>query len=125
MTDFLRDWMPAIALVLGSAGGILAAKWNRKSQAEANNLTGSGQIFTHQSTLLQDVQEERDRAVRERDTEREANKRDIGTLRSEFETFKASVEETFSGYREYIYGLRGQVHDLGGVPIKWPETLQK
>lgn len=114
MTDFLRDWMPVIAIVFGSAGGILAAKWNRKSQVEANHLTGSGQVFTQQSTLLQDVQEEKNQA-----------KADIDKLRKDFEDFKKSVNSQFSQYRAYIHKLRGQVHDLGGVPIEWPENLEQ
>lgn len=114
MTDLLRDWMPVIAIVFGSAGGILAAKWNRKSQVEANTLTGSGQVFTHQSTLLQDVQEERNQV-----------KSEIETLRADFETFKKSVHSQFSQYRAYIHQLRGQVHELGGVPHEWPKDLDQ
>ena len=114
MTDFLRDWMPVIAIVFGSAGGILAAKWNRKSQAEANNLTGSGQIFTHQSTLVQDVQEERNQA-----------KTEIDQLRKDFEAFKKSVHSQFSQYRTYFHRLRGQVHELGGTPHEWPKDLDQ
>lgn len=125
MNEFLREWAPLLSLVVGSAAGIIAARWNRKSQAEANSLNGSGQIFTHQSTLLQDIQEERDNAKNELKNEREANKRDIGALRTEFETFKESVKTQFSGYRAYIHGLRGQVHDLGGVPIEWPKDLDQ
>ena len=114
MNDFLRDWMPAIALVLAPSAGVIAARWNRKSQAEANTLTGSGQVFTHQSTLLQDVQEERNQA-----------KSEIESLRKDFEDFKKSVNSQFSQYRAYIHKLRGQVHDLGGVPIEWPENLDQ
>lgn len=125
MNEFFRDWMPLIAIIVAPAAGVVAARWNRKSQAEANSLTGSGQIFTHQSTLLQDVQEERDKAKADLKEEREANKADIGTLRSEFESFKESVKSQFSGYRAYIHGLRGQVHDLGGVPLEWPKELDQ
>lgn len=114
MNDFLREWAPLLSLVAGSAAGIIAARWNRKSQVEANNLTGTGQIFTHQSTLLQDVQEERNHA-----------KTEIATLRADFEAFKQSVKTQFSGYRAYIHGLRGQVHDLGGTPIEWPKDLDQ
>jgi chromosome segregation ATPase len=114
VNEFLREWAPLLSLVAGSAAGIIAARWNRKSQVEANNLTGSGQIFTHQSTLLQDVQEERNHA-----------KSEIDKLRADFEAFKDSVKSQFSGYRAYIHGLRGQVHELGGVPIKWPDDLDQ
>jgi len=114
MTEFLRDWMPAIALVLAPTAGVIAAKWNRKSQVEANHLTGSGQVFTQQSTLLQDIQEEKDKA-----------KADIDKLRADFEEFKKSVHSQFSQYRAYIHKLRGQVHDLGGVPIEWPKDLDQ
>jgi chromosome segregation ATPase len=114
MSDFLREWAPLLSRIAGSAAGIIAARWNRKSQAEANTLTGTGQIFTHQSTLLQDVQEERNQA-----------KTEIATLRSDFEAFKKAVQAQFSGYRAYIHGLRGQVHDLGGIPIEWPKDLEQ
>ena len=114
MSDFLRDWMPAIALILAPTAGVIAARWNRKSQVEANHLTGSGQVFTQQSTLLQDIQEEKDKA-----------KADIDKLRADFEEFKKSVHSQFSQYRAYIHKLRGQVHDLGGVPIEWPKDLDQ
>ena len=114
MNDFLRDWMPAIALVLAPSAGVIAARWNRKSQAEANTLTGSGQVFTHQSTLLQDVQEERNQV-----------KADMDRLRKDFEDFKKSVHSQFSQYRAYIHKLRGQVHELGGTPHEWPKDLDQ
>lgn len=114
MSDFLREWAPLLSLIAGSAAGIIAARWNRKSQVEANNLTGTGQIFTQQSTLLQDVQEERIHA-----------KNEIATLRADFEAFKVSVKAQFTGYKAYIHGLRGQVHDLGGIPIEWPKDLDQ
>ena len=114
MSVFFREWAPLLSLIAGSAAGIIAARWNRKSQVEANNLTGTGQIFTHQSSLLQDVQEERNQA-----------KLEISTLRADFESFKKSVQTQFSGYRAYIHGLRGQVHDLGGIPIEWPKDLDQ
>jgi chromosome segregation ATPase len=114
VSEFFRDWAPLLAIILAPTFGIIAARWNRKSQLEANNLTGTGQIFTHQSTLLQDVQEERNHA-----------KSEIDKLRADFEAFKESVKSQFSGYRAYIHGLRGQVHDLGGVPIEWPKDLDQ
>ena len=114
MTDFLREWMPAIALVLAPTAGVIAARWNRKSQAEANSLTGSGQVFTHQSTLLQDVQEERTAAVQRADS-----------LVSRVESMDKFMREHFAGYRAYIHTLRGQIHDLGGTPKPWPENLEQ
>jgi chromosome segregation ATPase len=114
VSDFFKDWAPLLAIILAPTFGFIAARWNRKSQVEANNLTGSGQVFTHQSTLLQDVQEERNHA-----------KAEIDKLRKDFEDFKQSVKSQFSGYRAYIHGLRGQVHELGGVPIKWPDDLDQ
>ena len=114
MNDFLRDWMPAIAIIVGPTAGIIAAKWNRKSQVEANTLTGSGQVFTHQSTLLQDVQEERNAAVVRADS-----------LVSRVESMDRFMREHFAGYRAYIHKLRGQIHDLGGTPEPWPENLEQ
>jgi hypothetical protein len=114
MTDFLREWMPPIALVLAPTAGVIAARWNRKSQAEANSLTGSGQVFTHQSTLLQDVQEERTAAVQRADS-----------LVSRVESMDKFMREHFAGYRAYIHTLRGQIHDLGGTPKPWPENLEQ
>jgi predicted nucleic acid-binding Zn-ribbon protein len=115
----------ALVALIAAGAGIVTAVWNRKSQKEANELTGSGQVFNHQSTLLQDVQEERNKAAADLKEEREANKRDISTLRSELESFKETVKSQFSGYRVYIHRLRGQVHDLGGVPIEWPKDLDQ
>lgn len=114
MSEFFREWAPLLAIILAPTFGIIAARWNRKSQVEANNLTGTGQVFTHQSTLLQDVQEERNHA-----------KNEIEKLRTDFEAFKVSVKSQFSGYRAYIRGLRGQVHELGGTPIEWPDNLEQ
>jgi predicted nucleic acid-binding Zn-ribbon protein len=114
-----------IVALISASGGVLVAKLNRKSQAEANNLTSNGQFFTQQNTLLQDVQEERDKKALELKEEREQNKRDIANLNERFEAFKVSVQTQFSGYRKYIHGLRGQVHDLGGVPIEWPPDLEQ
>ncbi|WP_346927347.1 hypothetical protein [uncultured Arthrobacter sp.] len=123
------NWSTVIASLIAAAGavivGVLTTKWNRTSQREANQLTGSGQVFNQQSTFLQDVQEEKDKAKAELKEEREANKKGIAELRTEFEQFKMSVEETFSGYRAYIHGLRLQVHELGGVPIAWPKNLKQ
>jgi len=114
MSDFLRDWAPLLSLIAGSSAGVIAAMWNRKSQAEANTLSGTGQVFKHQNTLLQDVQEERNQA-----------KADIDKLRADFEAFKKAVQSQFSGYRAYIHSLRGQVHDLGGMPLEWPKDLDQ
>jgi|GEM_PF-5735797 hypothetical protein len=114
-----------IVALISASGGVFVAKLNRKSQSEANQLTGNGQVFTQQNTLLQDVQEEKDKAKAELKEEREQNKRDIANLNERFEAFKVSVQTQFSGYRKYIHGLRGQVHDLGGVPIEWPPDLEQ
>ena len=115
----------AFAAVTAAVVGLLTAKWNRRSQVEANQLNGSGQVFSQQTTLLQDIQEERAQAKRELKAEREQNKKDIGTLRQEFEDFKTTMKSQLSGYRAYINGLRGQVHELGGVPIEWPTNLDQ
>ena len=125
MNEFMRDWAPLIALVLAPLTGVVAARWNRKSQAEVNSLTGTGQLLTQQNTFLQDVQEEKDKSVAALKEERETNKALIDALTRKFETFKENVEEEFSGYRSYIHGLRGQIHELGGVPLEWPEKLRK
>lgn len=114
-----------LAALIAAAAGVITARMNRTSQSEVNKLTGNGQVFQHQNTLLNEVQEERDTAKNDLKEERETNKRDLGTLRSDFEAFKESVKSQFSGYRAYIHGLRGQVHELGGVPIEWPKDLDQ
>lgn len=114
-----------VVAVISAGGGVVVAKLNRKSQIEANALTGNGQVFGQQTTLLQDIQEERDNVKVELKEEREKNKKDIADLSERFEQFKTSVQTQFSGYRKYIHGLRGQVHELGGVPIEWPSDLEQ
>lgn len=111
--------------IISVVGGLLVAKLNRKSQVEANALQGSGQVFGQQSTLLQDIQEERTRLAKDLKEEREQNRNDIANLNKRFEDFKVSVQAQFSGYRKYIHGLRGQVHELGGVPLDWPADLDQ
>lgn len=124
MSEF--PWIPTIISALIAASvGVLTALWNRRSQAEANKLTGSNQVMQGYDTLTNQVQEERDRAVLELITERQQNKTDIAHLRAEFEQFKSNVHAQFSQYRAYIHRLRGQVHELGGVPHEWPADLDQ
>lgn len=123
MTDF--PWAAIVSGLVAASVGVLTALWARKSQSEANRLTGSHQVVQGYDSLTNQVQEERDRAVSLLNTEREQNKADILTLRSEFEQFKASVQSQFSQYRAYIHRLRGQVHELGGTPHEWPKDLDQ
>lgn len=118
-------WLSGAALLISAVAGIYVALSNRKSQAEANQLNGTGQLLTQQNTFLQDVQEEKEAAKKELKEEREANKTLIAALNAKFDTLRKDVEEEFSGLRTYIYGLHGQIHELGGVPIPWPEKLRK
>lgn len=125
MSDFLRDWMPLIALIVGPSAGVVAANWSRKSQSEANRLTGTNFEVERYNKFANEVQEERDAAKRDLKEEREQHRKEFAQLRADFEAFKKSVEIQFSGYRAYIHGLRGQVHDLGGVPHEWPKDLDQ
>lgn len=118
-------WLSGAALLISAVAGIYVALSNRKSQVEANQLNGTGQLLTQQNTFLQDVQEEKEAAKKELKEEREANKTLIAALNAKFDTLRKDVEEEFSGLRTYIYGLHGQIHELGGVPIPWPEKLRK
>jgi hypothetical protein len=118
-------WLSGAAVLISAVVGIFVATANRKSQAEANKINGTGQILTHQNTFIQDIQEEKDKAKADLKDERETNKVLIADMRREFESFKESVKSQFSGYRAYIHGLRGQVHDLGGTPIEWPADLEQ
>jgi hypothetical protein len=124
MTD-PTAWLSGAAVLISSVVGIFVATSNRKSQAEANKINGTGQLLSHQNTFLQDLQEERTVAKEELKVERESNAKLIADMRQEFESFKESVKAQFSGYRAYIHGLRGQVHDLGGTPIEWPPDLEQ
>jgi len=124
MTD-PAPWLSGAAVFISAIAGIYVALSNRKTQAEANKLNGTGQLLTHQNTFLQDLQEEKDKAKEELKVERESNAKLIKDMRQEFESFKESVKSQFSGYRAYIHGLRGQVHDLGGTPIEWPPDLEQ
>ena len=103
-----------VTMVLSVAGGMFATIFTRKSQAETNRVTATDNQFTHMHMFANEVQEERT-----------MYKDDLAKLRSEFEAFKESVRVQFSGYRAYIRGLRGQVHDLGGIPLEWPENLEQ
>lgn len=118
-------WLSGVALIVSAIAGVFVAKGNRKSQVEANQLNGTGQLLTHQNTFLQDLQEERTVAKEELKVERETNAKLIADMRKEFESFKESVKSQFSGYRAYIHSLRGQVHDLGGTPLDWPSDLEQ
>ena len=118
-------WLSGAALLISAVAGVYVAKGNRKSQIEANQINGTGQLLTHQNTFLQDLQEEKDKAKDELKIERESNGKLIADMRKEFESFKESVKSQFSGYRAYIHGLRGQVHDLGGTPMEWPKDLEQ
>lgn len=106
--------MPLISVVAATAAGIVTAKWNRKSQSEANRINGSNVVAERYDSLTDQVQEERDVAVTE-----------LKQLRNDFEAFKESVRSQFSKYRAYIHDLRGQVHELGGTPHEWPKDLDQ
>ena len=123
VNDF--PWAAVISGLIAASVGIVTSLWARKSQSEANKLTGSHQVVQGYDTLTNQVQEERDRAVLQLSTEREQNKADISLLRAEFEAFKSKVQSQFSQYRAYIHQLRGQVHELGGVPHEWPKDLDQ
>lgn len=103
-----------LTVLLSVAGGVIATVFTRKSQIDTNRLTASNNEFTHMHLFANEVQEERT-----------LYKDELKELRTEFEAFKKSVQQQFSGYRAYIRGLRGQVHDLGGVPLEWPENLEQ
>lgn len=118
-------WLSGAALLISAVAGVYVAKGNRKSQIEANQINGTGQLLTHQNTFLQDLQEEKDKAKDDLKIERESNGKLIADMRQEFDSFRESVKSQFSGYRAYIHGLRGQVHDLGGTPIEWPKELEQ
>lgn len=115
----------ALALAVSVVLGVHTTKTNRKSQFEANQINGTGQLLTQQNTFLQDVQEEKDKSVAALKEERETNKALIDALTAKFDAFKKSVDEEFSDYRTYIYGLHGQIRELGGVPLEWPTKLRK
>jgi ABC-type transport system involved in cytochrome bd biosynthesis fused ATPase/permease subunit len=117
--------MPLLSVVAATLAGIVTAKLNRKSQHEANRLTGTNQLTEGYAGLTDQLQEERDSAVRERNEEREAHKRDFTQLRKEFEEFRSVTNSRFSKFLSYIHQLRGQVQELGGTPLKWPEDLDK
>lgn len=118
-------WAAIVSGVIAAGVGIVTALWARKSQSEANRLTGTNFEVERYNKFANEVQEERDAAKRDLKEEREQHRKEFAQLRADFEAFKKSVEIQFSGYRAYIHGLRGQVHDLGGVPIEWPEHLNQ
>lgn len=118
-------WAAIVSGVIAASAGIFTALWARRSQSEANRLTGANFEVERYNKFANEIQEERDKAKAELKEEREQHRKDFGQLRHDFEEFKRSVQIQFSGYRAYIHGLRGQVHDLGGVPIEWPEHLDQ
>lgn len=118
-------WAAIISGVIASGVAIVTALWARRSQSETNKLTGTNFEVERYNKFANEVQEERDAAKRDLKEEREQHKHDLGQLRKDFEEFKASVQSQFSAYRAYIHRLRGQVHDLGGVPIEWPKDLDQ
>lgn len=121
----MNEWTAIASVGASIAVGILTALWARRSQHEANKLTGTNFEVERYNKFANEVQEERDKAKAELKEEREQHKRDFGQLRKDFEDFKLDVEEQFSGYRAYIHGLHGQIRELGGIPIKWPEKLKQ
>jgi predicted nucleic acid-binding Zn-ribbon protein len=112
MNEF--PWAAVISGIIAAGVGVLTALWARKSQAETNNLTGTNQEVERYNKFANELQEERT-----------LYKDDVRNLRKEFEEFKASVQTQFSQYRAYIHRLRGQVHELGGVPHEWPKDLDQ
>lgn len=118
-------WAAIISGLIAASVGIFTALWARKSQAEANRLTGSNQVVQGYDSLTNQMQEERNHAVAQLTLEREQNKSEISLLRADFEQFKSKVHAQFSQYRAYIHQLRGQVHELGGTPHPWPEDLDQ
>lgn len=112
MNDF--PWAAVISGIIASAIGILTAILARRSQSETNRLTGTNYEVERYNKFANELQEERT-----------LYKEDVAKLRTEFESFKASVQSQFSAYRAYIHKLRGQVHELGGVPLEWPTDLDQ
>lgn len=121
----LSTWLSIGSLVVSALAGIFVAKANQRSQSEANQINGTGDLLGRQNAFMQDIQEERDAAKADLRQEKETNKGLIEAFRKDFDDFRVSVEEEFSGYRTYIDSLRGQIYDLGAVPLKWPEKLRK
>ena len=123
MNDF--PWAAVVSGLIAATVGVLTALWARRSQSESNHLTGTNFEVDRYNKFANEVQEERDHAKRELKEEREQHKKDLGQLRKDFEEFKHSVQSQFSQYRAYIHKLRGQVHELGGVPHEWPKDLDQ
>lgn len=107
-------WAAIISGLIAASVGIVTALWARKSQHEANKLTGSNQIVMGYDTLTNQVQEERAAAVTRADN-----------LGAKVEAMDKFMREHFAGYRAYIHTLRGQVVDLGGTPAPWPDNLEQ
>ncbi|MFE4229118.1 hypothetical protein ACFRJ8_14660 [Arthrobacter sp. NPDC056886] len=123
MNEF--PWAAIVSGLIAASVGVLTALWARRSQSETNKLTGTNFEVERYNKFANEVQEERDLAKKELKDEREQHKNDFGQLRKDFEEFKKSVQIQFSGYRAYIHGLRGQVHEMGGVPLEWPKDLDQ
>ena len=123
MNDF--PWAALVSGLLAAGVGVVTALWARKSQSETNHLTGTNFEVERYNKFANEVQEERDKAKAELKEEREQHRMDFGQLRKDFEEFKESVHSQFSAYRAYIHKLRGQVHELGGVPHEWPKDLDQ
>ena len=107
-------WAAIVSGLIAASVGVLTALWARRSQHEANHLTGTNLEVERYNKFANELQEERT-----------LYKEDVTKLRAEFEAFKSSVQSQFSQYRAYIHKLRGQVHELGGTPHEWPKDLDQ
>lgn len=112
MTEF--PWAAVISGLIAASVGVVTSLWARKSQSETNKLAGTNSEVERHLKFANELQEERT-----------LYKEDVAQLRKEFEAFKANVQSQFSAYRAYIHKLRGQVHELGGVPHEWPKDLDQ
>ena len=107
-------WAAIVSGLIAASVGIVTSLWARKSQSEANRLSGTNFEVERYNKFANELQEERT-----------LYKEDVAKLREEFEAFKSKVQSQFSQYRAYIHQLRGQVHELGGVPHEWPKDLDQ
>lgn len=134
MNEF--PWLTALLGFLTIVGsgivGLVTSRWTQRNQSKLNDITGTDMAFGRQNKVLNEVQEERDHAIKERDAAREDAKAEralrdeaIANLRSEFESFKQSVRGEVSRYRAYIHKLRGQIYNMGGTPIDWPQDVEQ
>lgn len=96
----------AILILLGGlATGVVTSRTTRKSQKESSQITMA-------SDLINQVQEERDHAVKERD-EANAVIRSLGEVSTKREGM----------WRSYTRRLRAQIYKLGGEPIDPSDDL--